>query len=395
MKIGEDTKSAAITVTAAERRIVLFCAEDPVACVAETGDDIGVVIEALVKSCTVYGNIGMLFVNALDRFGSCYHAYHAEIGAAAAYVEDKLDDLLMMGYLKKTAGKYRTTFFIRDAAFKCAQKQFEMQLLPSLAEAIYTVITRHIDDIRSIGFLGNDLDENLLLWDFITAAAHSYMEEYSIPISDKMPLRGDGSSHWIDASWSNDAIIEAIDEISPELYDYIRYSEGCAGKYTGADTAFIQQFDPPILCGYREMDSNTVRQLISAAAQAREGLSDDEHDRMMLTRAIENGMAEMVDGTVHMRIPCFSEEQYKAYRTLTDTVLLPEIAATCGDSFAKQYFDFITALLPADLDTAEKEFVGTRFYVPNAIPYLLYRAGKLSLPENADCNVCTMLFTYE
>ena len=62
-------------------------------------------------------------------------------------------------------------------------------------------------------------------------------------------------------------------------------------------------------------------------------------------------------------------------------MLLPEITAICGDGLAKSYYDFVYPRLPADLDRAEKEFAATRFYAPNAIPYLLYRAGKLPLPE--------------
>ena len=316
------------------------------------------------------------------------------IGAAAAYVEDSLDDLCMMGYLKKTAGKYRTTFFIRDAAYLCAQKQFEMQLLTPLAHAADTVITRHLDDLRALGFLGCDLDETLLRWNFITAAAHHYMNEYSLPIRGKTPLRGDGSRHWIDASWSEEAISEACTDLDAALSDYIRYSGGCAGKYFGCDAAFVEQFDPPILTKFRNFDSLTAEQLVCAVRQARNGISENETDRMMLTRTVELGMAEIRDGQVSMRIPCFTKTQYDAYQELVKTVLLPEIAAICGTDLAKSYYDFIYPRLPADLDPAEKEFTASRFYMPNAVPYLLYRAGKLPLPEDAQNTVCMMLFAH-
>lgn len=317
------------------------------------------------------------------------------IGVAAVYIEEKLADLCMMGYLKKNAGKYRTTFFIRDASFLSSQKQFEMQLFTPLADAIDTVITRHIGDIRALGFLGCDADETLLRWDFITAAAHDYMVEYSLPIHGTIPLRGDGSRHWIDASWSDQAIAEACGGMEEPLYDYIRYSGGCAGKFFGCDTAFLQQFDPPILTGYREFDTRTVEQLSSAVKQAREGVSENETERLMLTRIIELGMAKMRDGHVHMQIPCLTKAEFTAYQSLTQTVLLPEITAICGDGLAKSYYDFVYPRLPADLDRAEKEFAATRFYAPNAIPYLLYRAGKLPLPEDAHNTVCTMFFEHE
>ena len=57
----------------------LFRAEDPVAGIAQTGNDIGVLVEALIKSGAVYGNVRMFLGDALDSRRSGDHAYHAEI----------------------------------------------------------------------------------------------------------------------------------------------------------------------------------------------------------------------------------------------------------------------------------------------------------------------------
>ena len=310
----------------------------------------------------------------------------AEIGAAAAYVEDKLGALLDMCYLRKTANRYRTTFFIRDAAFVCKVKAMEMQLLAPLADALYDAVTAHLDQLREIGFAGCDLNDNLLLWDFITVAAHDYMNEYSLPTGDKTPLRGDGSRHWIDASWSAKDIEAECTEIDAALFDYIRFSGGCAGKHIGTENACMQQFDPPVVCGDRDTGSGLAEQLAAAAHQAVNGLNTDTYFTLMLTRAIENGMAEMVDGSVHMLVPCFTAEQFCAYRTLMETVILPEAAAVCGTDLAQKYLAVVKKYLPADLDAAEKEFVASRFYMPNAVPYLLYRAGRLAMPSECERN---------
>lgn len=309
------------------------------------------------------------------------------IGCAAAYVEEKLPALLDMGYLRKTGNRLRTTFFIRDAEFVCAVKDYEREALLPLADAVYRVVRAHLDDIRRIGFAGCDADENLLLWDFTTIAAHDYMNR-NTPEStaEQTPLRGDGSRHWIDASWCADDILEACEGIDAALYDYIRFSGGIAGCHVGTDKVTLQHFDPPVIDGDRNTGMGLLEQLASAAQQARDGVSEDDGQKMLLTRCINNRCAEMVDGKVKMLVPAFDEAQYAAFRRRFEETVLPEIEAAVPETLPADYAAFVSSRLPKDLDPAEKAFAGNRFYMPNAVTYLLYKSGKLSMPAEDEKN---------
>ena len=54
----------------------LLGAEDPVAGVAQTGDDIGMLIELLVDGSQIQVYIGMGFVYSLDALGTADAVYH-------------------------------------------------------------------------------------------------------------------------------------------------------------------------------------------------------------------------------------------------------------------------------------------------------------------------------
>ena len=56
----------------------LFCAEDSVACVAEAGNNVAMLIELLVESCTVNVNIGMSLLESLKSLGSCNNAHELD-----------------------------------------------------------------------------------------------------------------------------------------------------------------------------------------------------------------------------------------------------------------------------------------------------------------------------
>ena len=67
----------------------LFCSEYPVAGVAESGADIGVLVEAAVELADVYLDVGMSLVQALDPFGR--GDYADEFYLLAAVLLDKVN----------------------------------------------------------------------------------------------------------------------------------------------------------------------------------------------------------------------------------------------------------------------------------------------------------------
>lgn len=333
---------------------------------------------------------------ACAREALTVEALCATIGVAAPYVEEKLPALLEMGYLKKVGGKLRTAFFIGDTAHTVAVAGFARKLLWSLAEAVYKVVAAHLDDIQKIGFLGNDLTDTALLWDFCTIAAHDYMNRNIHKNPHETPLRADGSRHYIRATVEETDILQACPDITPEVYDYIRYSGGPAGKHTSTDVVCMQQFDPPLITGGRNTFSPVIVEQITVAAHAayHKALpAADAYEHALLTRALELGYAEIREGTVFMRCPVFTKPQYETFSAFFDETVLPEIEALCPPAIVDTYTDFVASRIPADLDPAEKAFAVNHFYFPNAVTYLLYKSDLLPLPEENERDaICTVLF---
>lgn len=63
------------SITARVFQVQLFCAEDSVAGVAETGNDIAVIVEFLVLCSGEDINIGMSLAESLKSLGSCNDAH--------------------------------------------------------------------------------------------------------------------------------------------------------------------------------------------------------------------------------------------------------------------------------------------------------------------------------
>lgn len=317
---------------------------------------------------------------------------------SAAFIEDKLDNLLYMNYLEKVGtNKYRTTFFVQDADYFLAKKRFELEHIPPVSDAIYAAVKKNLGKIREIGFTGSDLDENFLLWAFTTIAAHDYENRNSIKVRFSAPIRGDGGKNWIDARWQTREIFKACPEIDPELADYIRYSGGAAGKHFGNQTIKTQQFDPPIVCDARghfvKSDGDAlqrVREII------RSGIEPNDHDKEIITYLAQKGYVEVKNGVPVILIPFFTAGEYKAFRAVMDQSVLPEIESSIGTTLPKDYSAYIKKRIPDYLSESEKSFLVSRFYQPNAYTYLLYKKGLLSMPGEEEAKrICTIAWEQE
>lgn len=320
------------------------------------------------------------------------------MGISAAFIEDKLSPLANMGYLEKIGGKYKTSFFIKDTCFIKEQKSWEKEHIPTVAEAIYDSVKTHMDEIRAIGFMGHDLNENLLLWAFIEIVAQEYEQRHTVKFNCDPPFRADGTAHFIEASFNENDILSELGENEAELKDYIKYSGGAAGKYVGDEKTAILQFDPPLCTHWRNTfikgsDVCALRRIYTVIS---DGAEPNEHDKELISFLAAEGYAVMKNGKAKLTIPYFSCSQYKEFNALMENTILPEIEDKVGTSLLKEYADFIEKKIPSFLPAGEREFVKQRFYQPNAFTYLLFKAGKLSEPtkEEKRC-ICTIAFEKE
>ena len=64
---------------------LLFCAENTVACITQTGNDVAVLVEAFVQRTGVDVHIGVTFLNALDALGGSNQNQQLDVLAATFF----------------------------------------------------------------------------------------------------------------------------------------------------------------------------------------------------------------------------------------------------------------------------------------------------------------------
>ena len=97
-----------------------------------------------------------------------------EIGVPTVYLEDEIKVLCNYGFLKKVgADKYQTQISVMDAGF---YEEIVSKSKKEYANAVIKVcesLKEKLDDVKDIGFVGNGLDRELLLWDMLTVCMAS------------------------------------------------------------------------------------------------------------------------------------------------------------------------------------------------------------------------------
>lgn len=300
-----------------------------------------------------------------------------------------------MNYIEKVgSNKYKTAFFIQDADFIIAKKRFEMKRFPAIADAIYNAVKKHLGKIRDIGFSGSDLDDNFLMWAFTAIVAHDYHNRNNVINGGKCPIHGDGSRHWIDARWEYDEIINSLGDSDAELADYMKYSEGSAGKHMGSHIVMMQQFDPPSVCGDRMMNGsmeinnlNRVYEIIS------DNIEPSETDKEIISYFAEKGYVSVSDGVPKIMIPYFTSEEYEKFCSIIDNDVLADVEKEVGTSFIQDYSEYIRNYIRDYVSENERHFVLSRLYQPNACTYLLYKKGLLKKPSDDEAKIiCTIVW---
>lgn len=313
---------------------------------------------------------------------------------SAAFIEDKLGVLIYMNYIEKKANKYKTTFFIKDGEFIIKKADYEIKHLPSVALAAYKAVKESIDDIRKIGFVGSDIDDNFLMWTIIENVSHSYFAKHNIRCNVQPPMHGDGSRHFIDAGISNDDVIKEYGNIDERLIDYIKYSGGAAGQHSTNDKIICREFTPAVIFDYRQVcDRQTLNGLQKIYSIIKEDITPDEYDKELMLQMAEEGYVSVLNGKPKILIPYFTTEEFKEFCAIIDDVIIPKIDAEAGTEFIYGYGDYIEGSIPDYLSKDEKEFVKTRFYNPNALAWYLVREGKLTeLSDKEKKRVCRIVW---
>lgn len=313
---------------------------------------------------------------------------------SAAFVEDKLGVLMYMNYIEKKGNKYKTTFFIKEPDFIIKKADYEIKHIQAVGLVAYKAVKESIDDIRKIGFVGSDIEDNFLMWTIISNVAHSYFVKHNIGCNVQPPIRGDGSRHFIDADISSDDVINENSNIDERIIDYIKYAKGAAGQHSSNDKIICREFTPAVIFDYRQVcDSQTLDALQRIYGIIKEDIMPNEYDKELILQMAEKGYVSVLNERPKILIPYFTAEEFKEFSAIIDNVIIPKIDAEAGTDFMADYGAYIESNIPDYLSKDEKEFVKTRYYNPNSWVWYLVREGKLAeLSDEEKKRVCRIVW---
>lgn len=318
------------------------------------------------------------------------------LGVAAVYLEDKIEKLLYMDYLKKIhPNKYQTNFFILDSNFIYAQEKFKYEHTLQIAPPLYNALKRHIDDLKKIGFIGSALNDNYLMFALLPLMINDSVQrvEEKLIREKKLhyttPKRKDGSEHWVYASFLD---VDASD-FTGDYRDYFLNGGGNGVKTRNLENMHSLQYDLDTMGGWREFNGEELLQLKRAAQIIKNNEHPNEYDKFALSNLIAKGYIEVRDDRPNILVPYFSRDQFTALKKLIDT----EAEAISGTAdFIKPFYDYadtINAYIPTFVDENERNFWRCGYDPQYTIMWLLQKNGYLQVPSpDEKKRICTVVW---
>lgn len=121
-----------------------------------------------------------------------------ELGVAMPYLEEEIEALEAAGILKMIGNKYQTNLVIVTEEYEKEFARKTQEIYPPIAKEIFEDIKELLPKIRKLDFLGNDFDDNRLIFALYNiAVVEGYLyNNYASPLGDypKLKLGGCG---WI------------------------------------------------------------------------------------------------------------------------------------------------------------------------------------------------------
>ncbi|MNO30583.1 ECF RNA polymerase sigma factor SigW [compost metagenome] len=322
------------------------------------------------------------------------------LGVAAVYLEDTIDKLLYMDYLKTVnKNKYQTHFFIPDAKYQLTERKFHLENTLPMAEQFYQVIVQALPRIKETINNSTDFDDDVLIWQFLPVVVFRTIQKTDSDIiqakglQHSAPKRKDGSKHWACASVRMSDILEGTSDISAELRDFCLQGGGNGIKLPVAGKMHALQFDLGFLGGHRHFGPTELSQLKRVHEIIMNGEVPNHYDKEIISTLIRKGYVSHTDENLKILIP---------YLTATEMQAVNQILQTCADELLnikeieKTFFQYIHTMnkeIPAFVENNERNHLLSGFSPYITILWLLYKNDYLRKPPAEELeHICTVVW---
>lgn len=224
-----------------------------------------------------------------------------EIGVALPYMEDKLQELCEFDLLKKDGNRYTTNIVIFTQEFVCEVGAKTDELKEHIADILMNFISEHEKDVRNIGFVGCNMQSNIMMWQIVCGILHDAIIEI---LQDKIKL-----IYPKDKFGENCFVFGKETEIQSLWKSQFTFGAACQSNSEGD----VIQFMDFLIHGKRVYDylgQKTVANVFLDIAKGKT-LDFSENDKIIAAELIRKGYVACNDGELSVNAPILKKEQYQ------------------------------------------------------------------------------------
>lgn len=235
-----------------------------------------------------------------------------EVGSA--FIEEALDNLEYSDLVKKIGNKYQTAFFIYEPKDNIPLRDLMIEKSEEIALPIYEAIYKVLGKIKNVGFIGCDLDEDILMWTlypYYIQTLLNKVEDYRELSKALPPEHKDGGKY----------IANGCIQVSEDMkYQrgkyaevYVRYE--CEGiKTRGSDSnlnsyQIDSYFEGAI---WREFNASDLDKLWRIAEIVRNSIKANDFEKIIIAEYVKAGYLSVDDEKVSFKFPIMTKEEKAA-----------------------------------------------------------------------------------
>ena len=332
------------------------------------------------------------------------------LGIAAIYLEDKINKLLYMDYLKECKkGKYQTTFYISGTNDYIFGMRFEYENIMDFALPIYEMVKHCLPAVKKENILSGEFSDDFLMYSWIMLYASFFCDKLTECINKKSgifwtrPKRKDGSEHFVGAYFP--IIIPDKIKADKDFYEYLIRSGGCGVKTRVRGKASSLQCDQNEFGGWRVFEGDDLARLIRVNEIAESNEVPSDFDKEAIAIMCDKGYVTVKNGKPVILVPVINIENAKKIFDFGNTETPDAEYNALIKGFIDRFDEFADRIikersvfaktLPKSLDKNELNYVITQScgFSMQGIIYALHRNGYLYTPSDDEKKrICTLIF---
>ncbi len=326
------------------------------------------------------------------------------MGVAAVYLEDKIEKLLYMDYLKELrGGKYITAFYVRDKEYLLEYAYFYLENIAKIALPVFKISQEILPKLKAANAVTGEFSDDFLMYSvamlvFDALNTMLYQEvNTKMPCDCKRPKRKDGSEHFINASIAPFMEKTLSGKDKEEWSEYTK-STGSGKKVFTAHNIQTLQIDIGAFGGERDFWGYDIIALERVISIIENGEEPNEYDKENIALLCQKGYIRVQDGKPVLLIPYLTDISIlNAYGKMTlkeiDEKYNTEVSALVDIIVERN--KYVNKMLPKHLEENERNYALScnSNFAHARVLYYLYKSSLLYTPsEEEQKRICTLVY---